>query len=152
VTATDQTFSSLPKGKQTFKGSCHCGAVRYEADLDLGSGSTRCNCTFCAKLGAWMAQVQVGDFRLLSGAEQLFDAHPNNPMVEGTTCRSCGIMAFGHGNVPEMGGEYYQVNVRCLDGVDVTGMSVLHLDGLHDTWAPLGTTVAAPPVPGARPE
>lgn len=143
--------SPLHAGLQTYQGSCVCGAVRYEADLNLADGSSRCNCTTCTKLGTWTANVKVGNFRLLSGEEKLFRS-TRNPMVEATTCRDCGVMAFGHGDIPEVGGEFYNVNVRCLDGVDVTGIEIAHLDGLHDTWAPLGVSVAKPAVAGARAE
>lgn len=52
-------------------GSCHCGAVRYEADVDLPNRAIRCNCSICSKARAWFTFVNGDVFRLLSGEDNM---------------------------------------------------------------------------------
>lgn len=123
--------------KQTFTGSCHCGAVRYEADIDLSAGTGRCNCSICSKLRRWGMTIQPADFRLLSGAEALSDYQFGGKVAHHRFCRHCGVHAFGDGYVEEIGGAYVSINLACLDDVDAATLIAAPLryyDGRNNDW------------------
>jgi hypothetical protein len=123
------------QGIRTYQGSCRCGAVRFEADFDLSEGTTRRNCSYCTNSGRWGALARPAAFRLLAGEDSIVKLG-TTPVADRPRCKVCGIESFGHGDLPELGGEYYAINVRCLDGVDLDGVPVRYLDGKHDTLGP----------------
>jgi hypothetical protein len=61
---------------KTYSGSCHCGAVRFQADIDLNQGTNKCNCSICTKARAWFVFVKLDRFRLLAGAEAQAEYRP----------------------------------------------------------------------------
>lgn len=127
--------------KQTYSGSCHCGAVRFEADVDLSEGTRRCNCSICAKLRYWFAVVGDESFRLLQGADALADYQIDSTTVHHRFCSRCGVKPFGRGIADELdadvGGDFYAVNVACLDDAtdeELADAPVSYLDGRNDDW------------------
>ena len=57
-------------------GGCHCGAVRFEADMPAQNEVQDCNCSICAKTGFLHLIVPHGNFRLLTDPAALENAPP----------------------------------------------------------------------------
>jgi hypothetical protein len=122
--------------KKTYQGSCHCGAVRFEADIDLAQGTAKCNCSICFKTRAWMAFVPGGSFRLLAGEGELRDYQFNKQKIHHHFCGKCGVRPFARGSDPQ-GNEFRAVRVNCLDGVEPRELAdapVKYMDMLHDDF------------------
>src|SRR5262245_37228372 len=114
------------------RGSCHCGAVRYAANLDVRAGATMCNCTICTKLGARGGIVKPDAFELLEGGEHVHTYVWGHKISQRFFCKHCGVYCFARGNLPELGGEYVSINYNTLDDVDVGTLKLGHWDGRHD--------------------
>ena len=82
---------------KTYHGSCHCGSVRFEADIDLGAGTIKCNCTICSKMRFWAAQVPSSAFRLLAGSDSLREYRYHTRQDAHYFCGDCGINTFSTG-------------------------------------------------------
>lgn len=121
---------------QTYAGSCHCGAIRFEADLDLDEGSNRCNCSYCAKARAWFAFAKGPErFRLLDGggvSEYRWipegDAESHLTFV---FCRTCGVRTYAKGELEHLGGVFHAVSVPALalSPAELAAIPVRYLNG-----------------------
>ena len=109
--------------KKTYQGSCHCSAVRFEADLDLSKGTFKCNCSICFKTRAWLTPVTSRDFRLLSGEKSLRDYQFGRKALHHRFCTNCGVRPFSQGD------GQLAVRVNCLDGVDASSLKLTPFDG-----------------------
>jgi hypothetical protein len=110
---------------KTYEGGCHCGRVRFRVTTDLRRVS-ECNCSICTKKGILHHLVPPEHFELLSGADDLTTYRFNTGVAEHTFCRYCGIHPF---YVPRSDPDKIDINVRCLDGIDVAALSLDTFDG-----------------------
>jgi hypothetical protein len=121
---------------KTYHGSCHCGKVRFEADIDLTQPTFRCNCSICRRNRFWPAVIRPEAFRLIQGQDELQKYLFNSMRNEHWFCRTCGVRGFGIGNPPGLG-KVIGVNLGCLDDVtdeELAAAPIVYIDGAHDNW------------------
>jgi hypothetical protein len=110
-----------------YSGGCHCGLVRFRVHAELSDVSF-CNCSVCTKKGFWHWIVAPEAFELLSGADALTVYRFNTGVAEHRFCSRCGVHSF---YTPRSAPDKVDVNVRCLDGIDLeaVGKSLRFFDG-----------------------
>jgi ADP-ribosyl-[dinitrogen reductase] hydrolase len=78
------------------KGSCHCGAVQYEADA-IDGGLWHCHCRTCRKTHAAQrntaARVSRANFRVVAGKSKL-TAYESSPGKLRHFCSECGAHIY----------------------------------------------------------
>jgi hypothetical protein len=122
---------------KTYAGSCHCGAVKYEADLDLTKGAGRCNCRICLKTRQWGAMTKPEAVRLTEGEGMLADYVVGGGIGHHRFCKNCGVRVFATGHLEQLGGDFAVVFVNTLDDIsdaDFAAIPIAYADGRNDNW------------------
>ncbi|MEQ9811604.1 MAG: GFA family protein [Azospirillaceae bacterium] len=112
---------------RTYRGGCHCGAVRFEVTMPIETVFA-CNCSYCQMRNHRLAFTQRENFTLLEGADATIEYLFNRKIVHHRFCRICGIESYAYGTVPEVG-EMVAINTLCLDGVSPEDFPVTPYDG-----------------------
>lgn len=110
---------------RTYEGGCHCGRVRFRVTAGLDR-VIYCNCSICSKKGFLHLIVAPEAFELLRGQEALTTYRFNTGVAQHTFCSVCGIHPF---YVPRSDPDKIDVNVRCLEGVDIGALKIARFDG-----------------------
>lgn len=139
--------------KHSYHGSCHCGAIRFEAAIDLApptersapdlpgvwwTTTFRCNCSYCKKTRYWKAFVSPKDFRWTTGKEASGNYQFAAREIEHYFCKTCGTQTFARSALEQLGGEFYCVNIACLDDVseaEFAAAPIAYEDGANDDWS-----------------
>lgn len=101
-----------PKGENPIRGSCLCGAVRFEID-GKPLWMTRCHCTRCRKSGGGhVISVRAEQFRWIQGSELVTRYHPEPPYhIPRCFCGRCGTY-LGEPDTSEKG---FPIAANALD-------------------------------------
>ena len=94
-------------------GGCHCGAVRFVAQVADGPvPALDCNCSMCSMTGFLHIIVPHDDFTLESGRSGLTSYRFGSGAAEHLFCARCGVKSFYQ---PRSHPEAWSVNAHCLD-------------------------------------
>jgi hypothetical protein len=96
--------------------------------MDVGDKVLACNCSMCGKKGTLLSFVPAASFQLSSGEGNLTNYQFNNKVIDHLFCSTCGVTSFARGKRQD-GSSMVAVNTRCLDGVDLAKLEVMHFDG-----------------------
>lgn len=111
----------------SYKGSCHCGQISFEVDGDFDK-AIECNCSHCSRKGYLLWFIPRTQMTLNSEISDLSTYTFNRHVISHHFCPTCGCAPFGFGVQPD-GSETAAINVRCLEGVDLTAIEREFVDG-----------------------
>src|SRR5918911_2125573 len=101
-------------------GGCHCGAVRFEAELPPPPvPALDCNCSVCRMTGFLHIMVPHEHFELLTGRDALSSYRFGKGAAEHLFCSHCGVKSFYQ---PRSHPDAWSLNFNALD--DITGLEV----------------------------
>jgi hypothetical protein len=106
--------------------SCHCGRVRLECNAELGRVG-ECNCSTCTRAGYLSWSVKHDQVRLTTPHAGLSSYAWRFADEVLFFCPTCGTAMWRTGS-----DNYFTLNARCLDDVDIFTLAIERYDGRTD--------------------
>jgi hypothetical protein len=115
------------------KGSCHCGATRFEVTA-APAEVTRCTCSLCSKRGALWAYYTPAEFRLTVPEGQDAIYRWQTKTVKHHFCPVCGCGTYSESpdwskGEPDFDNPKIGINARLFDDFDLDAVPVTVIDG-----------------------
>lgn len=113
---------------QSYKGKCHCGAVKFTFTCNPIDKGLRCNCSICVRKGTVMSPEAVDSDHIQVEAKQ--DAigmyQFDTKIAKHYFCKHCGI--YTHHETARYPGKF-RVNLGCIDEIEALTLDVDVYDG-----------------------
>jgi hypothetical protein len=110
-----------------YQGSCHCGRVAFEVEGTI-DGALACNCSMCQRKGSLLWFVPYEQLRLTTPDECANTYTFNKHVIKHRFCPNCGVHPYAEGVDPK-GNRMAAINLRSIEGLDLTAIPVQHYDG-----------------------
>lgn len=110
-----------------YKGSCHCGAVRFAFRSPPIEAGLRCNCSICLRKGAAMTvfAIDPAHMHIAAAPGALGEYRFNTGTAKHYFCMHCGIYTF-HLTRKKPG--WYRANLGCIEGLDALRLPIEVVD------------------------
>lgn len=109
------------------EGGCHCGIVRFEADLPEGPIEVLdCNCSICSMTGYLHVIVPESAFRQTEGRRDTTTYRFGTGAARHIFCTQCGIKSFYR---PRSHPKGISINLRCIDDWEALETRITPFDG-----------------------
>jgi len=109
-----------------YKGSCHCGRIAFDVEGDLHDVA-ECNCSICSKRGALWWFVPRAQVHFSTPESNLSTYQFGKKRIRHHFCAVCGCAPLSASLYNDV--EMAAINVRCLDNVDLSTLTVKQVDG-----------------------
>jgi hypothetical protein len=110
---------------KTYRGSCHCGAVKFTIKTDL-EYSVRCDCSICRRHGAIMVRCDQNDLEIQAGKGQLTEYRFNTNVAIHYFCDRCGVYTFHKmRKLPDK----CAINAGCIDDINLSALRPICIEG-----------------------
>ena len=109
---------------QTYKGSCHCGNVKFSFAHEKITTGLRCNCSICIRKGAVMTDFVIPPKDLTIKLENKNDLglyEFDTKVAHHYFSKKCGIYTF---NQTARFVDQYRVNIGCIEDIDPLSLDI----------------------------
>ena len=110
-----------------YKGSCHCGSVKFSVETDL-SKVVQCNCSICKRKFAKMNLLLKESFKITKGENNLCIYQFNTNIAKHHFCKKCGIFVYSNRRFDPNG---IGVNLGCVDDIDTFEIEAKVADNIN---------------------
>jgi hypothetical protein len=107
-------------------GSCHCGALSYDCDVEPTQAMT-CNCSICRRKASILHFVDEAQVRLTAAPDALGSYQFYRHIITHYFCKTCGIAPWSQARLPD-GTIKVALNLRASD-VPFAHLPLAEFDG-----------------------